>query len=177
MIKRILDSYYFNYLRYLLNGKQMEPLITFYRRKGVKIGAHCRLFSPPLSAEPYLIEIGDNVTVAVGVKFITHDNSISKIFSDKTDVFGKIIIGENVFVGAYSLILPGVSIGSNSIIGAGSVVTKSFGDNLIIAGNPARVISTVDSYKEKVISLSQNMRNLSDEERKNKILRGPLLLN
>ena len=78
-------------------------------------------------------------------------------------------------MGAYSLILPGVSIGSNSIIGAGSVVTKSFGDNLIIAGNPARVISTVDSYKEKVISLSMNMQNLSGEERKNKILRGPLL--
>lgn len=69
--------------------------MDFYRRKGVRIGINCAIYSPIITPESYLISIGDNVTIAPGVKFITHDNSISKILPEFTDVFGRINIGNN----------------------------------------------------------------------------------
>lgn len=71
--------------------------MDFYRRKGVRIGINCAIYSPIITPESYLISIGDNVTIAPGVKFITHDNSISKILPEFTDVFGRINIGNNCF--------------------------------------------------------------------------------
>ena len=63
------------------------------------------------------------------------------------DVFGRIVIGDNVFIGNKCIIMPNVTIGDNVVIGAGSVVTKSFPSNVIIAGIPARIIKDLDSYK------------------------------
>jgi acetyltransferase-like isoleucine patch superfamily enzyme len=137
-------------LIYVLSGRKMKILISYFRRKGVVIGDGCMIYSCIETPEPYLIFIGDNVTIAGDVKFVTHDNSISKILPQYSVTVGRIEIGNNVFVGAKSLIMPGVSIGSNSIIAAGSIVTKSFGEDLIIAGNPAKIIGDINSYKEKI---------------------------
>lgn len=89
------------------------------------------------------IVIGKNFLFAPGVKLISSNHG----FSDKSVVekADPIRIGDNVWLGAGVIILPGVSLGDNVIVGAGSVVTKSFSDNLIIAGNPARVIRHKDS--------------------------------
>lgn len=62
---------------------------------------------------------------------------------------GETIIGDNVFIGTYAVINPGCKIGNNVIIGANSVVTKSFPDNVVIAGNPAKIIMSLNEYKEK----------------------------
>ena len=62
---------------------------------------------------------------------------------------GKIKIGDNVFIGANATVLPNVTIGNNSIIGANSVVTKAPPDNVVVAGNPAKIICDVDSYRNK----------------------------
>lgn len=92
----------------------------------------------------WLIKIGDNVTLAPNVHILSHDASM---WNDTGYArIAPVKIGNNVFVGAGSIILPGVTIGNNVVVGAGSVVTKSFPDNCVIAGNPARFICSHDDY-------------------------------
>lgn len=62
---------------------------------------------------------------------------------------GNVEIGNNVFIGAESVVLPGVNIGSNVVIGANSTVTHDIPDNSVAVGSPARVISTLDEYLDK----------------------------
>ena len=101
---------------------------------------------------PELIEIGDNFVSAPGSIILSHDSSMlyktGMIRAEKT------IIGDNVFIGANAVVLPGVKIGSNVIVGAGSVVTKNIKDGLVIAGNPAKIICTIDEYIDKCKSRS-----------------------
>lgn len=127
-----------------------EPMSDFYRRGGVTIGKGCLICSYLLTREPYLIEIGNNTTVSSDVSFVTHDNCAKLLFPGKSDFFGKIVIGNNCFIGEKSTILYGVTLADNIIVGAGSVVTKSFSqERIIIGGNPARIISTWDKLIEK----------------------------
>lgn len=103
----------------------------------------------------HLIEIGDNVTLAPRVYILAHDAS-TKNYLGYTKI-GAVKIEDNVFIGAGSIILPGVHIGRNVIIGAGSVVTKDILENTVVGGNPAREIKKLDVYisKEK-----ENMKRL-----------------
>lgn len=102
----------------------------------------------------WLIEIGDNVTMAPRVHILCHDAS-TKIFLNYTKI-GRVIIGNNVFIGAESVVLPGVTIGNNVVIGANSTVTHDIPNNSVAVGSPARVISTLDTYLEKERSRMSN---------------------
>ena len=95
----------------------------------------------------WLIEIGDNVTMAPRVHILCHDAS-TKVFLDYTKI-GRVTIGNNVFIGASSVVLPGVKIGNNVVIGANSTVTHDIQDNTVVAGNPAQVLCTLEEYLEK----------------------------
>ena len=95
----------------------------------------------------WLIEIGDNVTMAPRVHILCHDAS-TKTFLNYTKI-GRVTIGDNVFIGAESVILPGVTIGSNVIIGANSTVTHDVPNNTVAAGSPARAICSLAEYLEK----------------------------
>lgn len=124
--------------------------IRYLRRQGMKIGENC-LFYGLLSytEEPYLIEIGDHVAIANDVLFITHDGGI-RCFSEEfpnDDVFGKILIGNNVVIGMNCTLLLNTSIGNNCIIGAGSVVRGKFPENSVIMGNPAKVVTNMNVQK------------------------------
>ena len=92
----------------------------------------------------WLITIGDNVTLAPRVHILAHDASTKKVL-DYTRI-GLVDIGNNVFIGASSTILPGVVIGDNVIIGANSVVSKDIPSNSVAIGSPAKVICTYDEY-------------------------------
>jgi acetyltransferase-like isoleucine patch superfamily enzyme len=81
---------------------------------------------------PKDIFIDDESFVAVGAMILTHDYCRS--------LYKKTSIGKQCFIGAYSIILPGVSIGDHVIVGAGSIVTKDVKANCIVAGNPAKII-------------------------------------
>ena len=81
------------------------------------------------------------MTISNDVQLITHDNYVIKIIDNATDVFGEIVIGNNCFIGARSIILPGVTIGNNCIIGAGSVVTKDIPPYSVVVGIPAKKIN------------------------------------
>ena len=117
----------------------------------MKIGKGCAIFCNIMTPEPYLIELGDNVTVAGNVSFVTHDNSSIKVNSSKANLFGYIKIGNNVFIGQNSTIMYGVTIPNDVIIASGSVVVNSFSrEGIIIGGNPARIIGSWDSFAERV---------------------------
>lgn len=89
---------------------------------------------------------------------------------NRTDAFGRIVIGNNSFIGAGSIILPGVTIGDNCIVAAGSIVTKSLGNNVVIGGNPAKIISTIDEYKDKISDKSFNVNGMTFVQKRNHIL-------
>ena len=95
----------------------------------------------------WLIEIGDNVTMAPRVHILCHDAS-TKDFLGYTKI-GRVTIGDNVFIGAESVVLPGVTVGNNVIIGANSTVTHDIPENSVAAGSPARVICSLDAYLAK----------------------------
>ncbi len=130
-------------------------IAEYFRKQGAIIGENNRIEIRSLGSEPYLIKIGNHCTIAPGVCFITHDGG-TWVFTQEIPSlqrFGKIEIKDNCFIGLNSIILPNVTIGPNSIVGAGSVVTKDVPPNTVVAGNPARVIKTIDEYKEKVLSI------------------------
>lgn len=142
-------KYYFAKVRSKITNKH-EHMINYYRSKGIKIGKKCLVCSNISTSESFLISIGDNVTISSNVSFITHDYSAHIILPGTSDLYGRITIGDNCFIGANSTILYGVSLGDNILVAAGSVVTKSFDEhNIIIGGNPARIIGKWSDYRKK----------------------------
>lgn len=146
--------------------------IKYWREKGAKIGEGCYIVSSvSFGSEPYLIEIGDNVRLTENVRLITHDGGVwvarhlNPDYSD-ADLFGRIKIGNNVHIGVNSIIMPGVTIGDNVIIGCGAVVTHDIKTNSVAVGVPARVIETVDEYIEKNKADFVNTKHCSKEEKK-----------
>ncbi|MDE5421910.1 hypothetical protein L3073_06795 [Ancylomarina sp. DW003] len=99
------------------------------------------------SLVPQLVTIGDNFISAPGSIILAHDASL--YLHTECYRIEETIIGDNVFLGANAVVLPGVTIGDNCIIGAGAVVTKDIKSNLVVAGNPARLICTVEDYINK----------------------------
>lgn len=129
----IFDKFYLKYL--VRKGLKMG--------KNVYIGRNVRMDSPGA----WCIQIGDNTTIANDVKIIVHDASTSIHLGIVK--FGKVTIGNRVYVGAGAIILPGVTIGDNVIVGAGSVVTHSVPSGVVIAGNPAKIIDRTEAFIEK----------------------------
>ena len=105
--------------------------------------------------DPYLVDVGDNVWITSGCQLLCHDASVIMINLMRggyRDRVGPIVIGNNSFLGNNTVLLPGTRIGSNTIVGAGSVVTRKVPDNAVVAGNPARYICDFEQYARKVES-------------------------
>jgi acetyltransferase-like isoleucine patch superfamily enzyme len=107
-------------------------------------------------SEPYLIRIGNHCEITSGVRLITHDGA-TWVLRERSDWrpeinrFGIIDIRDNCFIGINAIILPDITIGPNAIVAAGSVVTKDVPPDTIVAGNPACVIGSVETYHEKCL--------------------------
>jgi acetyltransferase-like isoleucine patch superfamily enzyme len=152
----------------VINFLQKKFWPIYYAKKiGVTVGEDCRLINCDYSSEPYLIEIGNHVS-ATKVRFETHDGGIW-IFREKNkeiDVVAPIKIGNNVFIGYGAVILPGVCIGRDSVIGAYSVVTKDVPSGVVFAGVPAKFIKSIDDYKIGALKNCENTKNMSTKEKK-----------
>lgn len=150
--------------------KKVASPMSYARHIGVKIGKNCLVATRNWPSEAYLVTIGDNVQITNNVSIHCHGggNSIRKNHPD-FDVFGKVVIEDWAYIGAYSQIMPGVTIGEGALIAAGSVVTKTVPPHTVVAGNPARFICTTEEYYERNKQYNVGTKGL-DKERKKKVL-------
>jgi acetyltransferase-like isoleucine patch superfamily enzyme len=128
--------------------------IKYYKGKGLQIADDCRVMGfPNFGSEPYLISIGNRVTISGKVNFVTHDGG-TFVFRDDPkykDVikYGRITIHNNCFIGYNTILMPGISVGPNSVVAAGSIVTKDVPPNSVVGGCPAKFIMSLEEYAEK----------------------------
>jgi len=138
-----------NYLRNIyskLQDRNKQLYIEELQRDGLKLGRNVAIVDDFFfdRAHCYLISIGDNTIIAPSVRLVAHDAS-TKLYLGYTK-FGKINIRENCFIGHSVTVLCGVTIGPNSIVGAGSIVTKDVPPGMVAVGAPAKVICTLEEY-------------------------------
>ena len=145
---------------YRLRGEYTtEKLISMGMTVGKNFGRLNGVILDP--SHCWLITIGDNVTMAPRVHILCHDAS-TKGFLGYTKI-GRVNIGNDVFIGTESVVLPGVTIGNNVIIGANSTVTHDVPDGVVVAGSPARVICTLEEYLAKEGARMENAPCFGEE--------------
>ena len=133
-------------------------MLTSFVGGGAKIGEGTIFYNPmntvvDETSLPF-IEIGKNCRITAEVIILAHDYSYAVLrpeYHCMPRKAGVTKVGDNVFVGMKSIILMGSQIGNNVIIGAGAVVSGNIPDNVVVAGNPAKVVCTLDDYYERQI--------------------------
>lgn len=161
MIKKIQALYY----RFFKGG------VAYARYLGVKVGENCLIATRNWSSEPYLIEIGNNVQITSNVSIHTHGGAhVARTQFPNFDIFGKVIIKDGAYIGAFSQIMPGVTIGEGALVAAGSVVTKSIPARVVVAGNPARYVCSVEEYIARNLPYNAETKDLSYDEKKKVLL-------
>lgn len=149
IIEKINLKFYKKYYPLFLKKRGINISSNFYTKFGDGyIHPSCHFDGKDYS----LIYIGDNTTISKNVEILTHDYSISKAMivsgeKNKGGFFLKSVkIGQNCFIGANSIILPGTIIGDNVVIGAGSIVKGKIDSNQVIVGNPAKFVMTIEQF-------------------------------
>jgi acetyltransferase-like isoleucine patch superfamily enzyme len=148
--------------------------VAYARSIGGTIGEGTHLYggdSRTFGSEPYLVTIGKNCHITNEVRFITHDGMslILRARHPDIDLLEPIEVGDNVAIGMRSIILPGVRIGSNCIVGCASVVNRDVADNTVVAGVPARVIGTIEDYERRVVGRSLRTGALDGREKEQRL--------
>jgi len=131
-------------IRYLIHwsGNILRNIQLIYiRATGVKVGRNTMIsLRAKIDSRRGQVIIGDNCHITYGCVILSYDYTARILGKEKDPEAGKVIIGNNVFIGVNSVILPNVTIGDNSIIGAGSVVNMNIPANVIAAGNPVKIL-------------------------------------
>jgi acetyltransferase-like isoleucine patch superfamily enzyme len=167
-----LKHIYVKYRIYTATAYSLPHIYSKYY--GVRFGKNVRITGKKVSfgGEPFLVEIGDNVTITPGVKFQTHDGGVA-LFRNQypgINVFGRIKVGNDVFIGEDAMIMYGITIGDNVVIGARSVVTKDIPSDCVVAGVPAKIIKPLAEYKENSLKKATYVFSADPIQRKNEIL-------
>ena len=137
---------------------------------GVNIKGNIHIYGNPyrmFGTEPWCITLGDKVHITKDVLFVTHDGG-TLLFRDQIpdlEITKPIVVGDNVYIGVRSIIMPGVTIGNNVIVAAGAVVTKDVPDNSVVGGVPARLIKTTEEYFSKIQKESLHLGHLKGAEK------------
>jgi acetyltransferase-like isoleucine patch superfamily enzyme len=141
-----------------ISATSTKRYTRYLRRKGVRIGQFSPI-RPTITIDltrPCLIEIGNYCHISNGVSLLTHGFDLAVLrekYGEYLCSSGKIVLEDNVFIGANAIVLKGVTIGKNSIVGAGSLVTRDVPPESVAAGNPCKVITSLEKYYEKRKSL------------------------
>ena len=157
MIRRLLKKIIYG------TKASSKSYINYLCKIGANIGEGTVIYSPTKTlideTRPFLIHIGKNVQICQGVSILTHGYDWSVIKGKYGEVIGSsggVTIGDNVFIGVNTTILKGTRIGNNTIVGANSLVSGEFPNDIVIGGNPARILMTLEEYyikrKEKQFS-------------------------
>lgn len=141
------------------------------RNRGVKIGENVDIINSYIEyCHGFLVSIGNNVTIT-NASILAHDASTKKFIGYSK--VGRVDIGNDVFIGYGSIILPNTKIGNKVIVGAGTVIAKDVPDNVVVVGNPFRILCTFDEYIEANIKKMKHgptyntlWSNKSEEEKK-----------
>ncbi|EGP5651556.1 chorismate mutase [Enterococcus faecium] len=144
----------------------MEPVINFDYGYNIFVGENFYANFNCTFLDVSTIEIGDNCMFAPNVQLYTATHPLHPVKRNSGLEYAKPIkIGNNVWLGGGVIVTPGVTLGDNVVVGAGSVVTKSFPDNVVIAGNPARIIKTVEEepLEESLETLRQKIDTIDRE--------------
>lgn len=138
------------------NTYSSAAYVKYLNQRGISVGEHTVIFSPNHTTidirKPYLLSIGDYCKITKNVTILAHDYSISiarRVYGDFVGGSLPVTIGDNVFIGIGATILMGTHIGNNCVIGAGSVVKGNFPDGVVIAGNPGKIVCTLEEYDRK----------------------------
>ena len=157
----------------LIFSNEWKKAKIYNKYLGVKFGENVRITSfPRFGSEPYLISVGNNVTITRGVSFVNHDGGVAIFRSEfpGLNVYDKITIGNNVFIGINTIILKGVEIGDNVVIGAGSIINKNIPSNSVFAGVPAKYIKSIDEYKSNSLQNAFYTKDMTASEKKEYII-------
>lgn len=144
--------------------------VGYARFIGVKMGTNTHIYGNPLNmfgTEPWCIKLGNNVHITSEVMFITHDGG-TLLFRDKIpdlEYTAPIIVGDYVYFGVRSIIMPGVRIGNNCIIAAGAIVTKDIPNNTVVAGVPAKAIKSTNEYLTSLKAKSLHLGHLKGRKK------------
>jgi acetyltransferase-like isoleucine patch superfamily enzyme len=149
--------------------------VGFARSLGVSVGDGVHFYGVDrgmFGSEPWMIRIGNDCHITAGVQFVTHDGGTLVLRKEVVDLewSAPIVIGNDVYIGIRSTILPGVTIGNRCVIGAGAVVTRSIPDNCVAVGVPARIIKSTDEYLAQLKAKSLKCGHLKGIE-KDRVLR------
>ena len=141
MIKRIVKRIYGNF--------NPESHLEYCIRMGAVVGKNFNTSTPDVIDYnwPWLVTIGDNVSISTNVKILAHDASTKR--AGVHTKIGTVVIGDNVWIGSGTIVMCNTRIGNNVVIGAGSIVNRDLPDNTVCAGNPCRVIGTLEEFKKK----------------------------
>ena len=148
----------------------LDP-VQYFRGQGVEIGDDVEIFGASLNtfgSEPYLVSIGNHVTISHAVDFITHDGGlrVARMQFPDAYVYGRIRVADNCFLGAHTILLPGASVGEGSVIGSGSIVAGKIPPGVVAIGAPARPIKSVDQYVDEKRALWLDTRGLTPSAKK-----------
>lgn len=150
MIRKIIKSFIYK------EKADSDSFVEYLKKMGVRIGDRTVIYAPTKTCidttRPWLIEIENDVKITEGVTILTHGydwSVLQNVYGEVLGSSGKVKIGDNVFIGMKTTILKDVEIGDNVIIGANSLVNKDIPSNVVVAGNPARVIMSIEEYYQK----------------------------
>ena len=121
------------------------------------IGNNCSINIGASFTDPSHVKIGNDCVLS-DCTLIGHDaviHVLEKVYGKKLDSVGKIEIMDNCFIGHAAIVLPNVKIGPNSVVAAGSVVTKDVQPGVVVGGVPARVLCSLDSLMERMTKRSK----------------------